>query len=338
MSHTETAGTKPEAAGSSRQWNFHPSLPITMSPVFDYPPRPKAALRWMLGAWLKITPPVNHLLFSLAAYWFLWPEMAVMQVFSAGWAAQIFAINLGATVILGTALHAYLYVFSAQQRRLKFDVRPMERSIRFTFGYQVWDNLFWTLVWGVPIWSAWMVLYFLVAAKGWVPTIESFFTGPIWFILLFFVIRFWQSFHFYWIHRLIHMPRLFKSVHHVHHRNVSVGPWSGLAMHPAEHVFYFSSILIHFVLPSHPIHVIFHMFSLSLGALLSHAGFDKVLFRDKEAIKAGSFHHQLHHRYFECNYGSEEVPLDRWFGSFHDGTAAATKRIRARKKLIFARK
>jgi len=80
------------------------------------------------------------------------------------------------------------------------------------------------------------------------------------------------------------------------------------------------------------------MFSLSLGALLSHSGFDKVLLKDKEAIKAGSFHHQLHHRYFECNYGSEEVPLDRWFSSFHNGTASATKRIRARKKKIFAGK
>jgi sterol desaturase/sphingolipid hydroxylase (fatty acid hydroxylase superfamily) len=46
----------------------------------------------------------------------------------------------------------------------------------------------------------------------------------------------------------------------------------------------------------------------------------------------------LHHRYFECNYGTAEMPWDRWFGSFHDGSEAATKRIRARKKLIFSRK
>jgi len=338
MAKEDRMDNETEPAGSSRTWNFHPSLPISMSPVFDYPPRPKASLKWLSGTWLKITPPVNHLLFALVAYWFLWPGMAAMQTISAGWTAQIFAINLSATLILGTALHTYLYVFGGQQMRLKYDVRPMEKSRRFTFGYQVWDNLYWALLWGVPIWSAWMVIYFAVAARGWVPTLDSFSAAPVWFVLLFFVIRFWQSFHFYWIHRLIHIPALFKSVHHVHHRNVSVGPWSGLSMHPVEHIFYFSGILIHFVLPSHPVHVIFHMFSLSLGALLSHAGFEKVLYKDKEAIKAGSFHHQLHHRYFECNYGSEEVPLDRWFGSFHDGTAAATKRTRARKKLIFERR
>lgn len=329
-----------EPAGQNQEWNYHPALPITMSPVFDVPPKPKAALNWLFGTWLKLTPPVSHLLFAIVAYTFFWPSMAMMQTFSWSWATQIFVINFGATVLLASVLHSYLYVFSGQAMRLKFDVRPMEKSARFTFGHQTWDNVFWTLCSGVPIWSAWMVLYFYVAANGWVPMMQSFNASAgwfVWFILMFFIIRFWQSFHFYWIHRLIHLPWLFKRVHSLHHRNVNVGPWSGLAMHPVEHWFYYSGILIHFVLPSHPIHVIFHLFALNLGAVYSHSGFDKLLVRGKEIIKGGSFHHQLHHRYFECNYGSEEIPLDRWFHSFHDGTRAATKRIRARKKLIFGR-
>lgn len=54
----------------------------------------------------------------------------------------------------------------------------------------------------------------------------------------FFLIRFWQSFYFYGIH----LPFLFKTVHHVHHRNINTGPWSGLPMHRVELLFYFSSI------------------------------------------------------------------------------------------------
>ena len=42
----------------------------------------------------------------------------------------------------------------------------------------------------------------------------------------------------------------------------------------------------------------------------------------------GNFHHQLHHRYFNCNYGNEFVPCDRWFGSEHDGTPEATQKMR----------
>ena len=338
MARKDGETTGQQAAGQSREWNFHPDLPIQMAPFFDVPLRLRASARWLANTWLKVTPPINHLAFAVVVYLFLLPAMPVMQTLSWEWVAQIFAINLGAVLILAGALHYYLYVFAGQKMRLKFDVRPMERSARFTFGNQTWDNVFWTLASGVPIWSAWVILYFYVAANGWIPTLDSISASPIWFVLFFLVIRLWQSFHFYWIHRFIHIPWLFRNVHHLHHRNVNVGPWSGLAMHPVEHLLYYSGILIHFVLPSHPIHVLFHLFALNLGAVFSHAGFDKLLIRDRETIKAGSFHHQLHHRYFECNYGSEEIPLDRWFGSFHDGTRAATKRIRARKKLIFARK
>jgi len=325
-------------ANKSKVWNYHPKLPISMSPVFELPFKPKAVFSWLIGSWFRLTPVSHHMVLAFLTFLLFWPSMGRIQLASWDWMAQIFFINLGASLLVGCSLHLYLHVFAGQQVRLKFDVSPMQKGSRFTFGYQLWDNMFWSIASGIPIWSAWMVLYFYVAANGWVPTLDSFLSSPVWFIALFFIIRFWQSFHFYWIHRLIHMPLLFKLVHHIHHRNVNVGPWSGLSMHPIEHLLYFSSILIHFVLPSHPLHVIFHMFSLSLGALLSHSGFERILIKDKETLKAGSFHHQLHHRFFECNYGSEEMPLDRWFGSFHDGTIESTKRIRERKKLILASK
>ena len=47
-------------------------------------------------------------------------------------------------------------------------------------------------------------------------------------------------------------------------------------------------------------------------------------------VLVGHFHHQLHHRYFECNYGSVDFPLDVWFGTFHDGTVDARRRLKER--------
>lgn len=58
---------------------------------------------------------------------------------------------------------------------------------------------------------------------------------------------------------------------------------------------------------------------------------------DPEAERSGDFFHQLHHRYFECNYGTSEVPFDKWFGTFHDGSAAATQATRAHKKQMYTR-
>jgi len=300
MTHIEHA--KSEQAGRSRDWNFHPALPIKMSPVFDVPPKPKAALGWLSGTWLHRTPPVNHLICAVLVYLVLWPSMAHIPSGGA-WVWQVITINFGLVALFATALHLYLYVFAGQQARLKFDVRPMERSSRFTFGHQTWDNVFWTLASSVVSMTLWALAYFWAAGNGHIASLDSVTAAPIWFIAFFFIIRFWQSFHFYWIHRLIHFPWLFKNVHHLHHRNVNVGPWSGLAMHPVESFLYFSGLSIHFLLPSHPIHVLFHMFALSLGAVFSHAGFDSLLIRDKKAIKAGDFHHQLHHRYFECKIG-----------------------------------
>lgn len=338
MSQTKSADNEVEPAGQSKDWNFHPKLPIDMSPVFDVPPRPKAALRWLAGTWLKATPSVGNLVLAVLIYHVLWPDMVAMTVFSWNWVSQISLINFCAVLIVAGGLHLYLYTFAGQKMKLRFDVRPMERSQRFTFGYQVWDNMFWALAVGVPIWTAWVVGYFYLAANGFVPSLSLVSEAPVWFVLFFPLIRLWQSFHFFVIHRLIHVPVLFRNVHYLHHRNVNVGPWSGMAMHPVEHAFYFSSLLIHFVLPSHPIHVIFHTLALSIGALFSHSGFQKLLIAKNNEVKAGSFHHQLHHRFFECNYGNEEVPMDCWFDSFHDGTNAASKIVRARKRLIFSSK
>ncbi len=103
-------------------------------------------------------------------------------------------------------------------------------------------------------------------------------------------------------------------------------------MHPVEHLLYFSSVAIHFVVASHPAHFLFHIYIQALNPAASHSGFGGLLVRDRKRVELGDFFHQLHHRYFECNYGTAEMPWDRWFGSFHDGTEDATRRTRERKR------
>ena len=83
--------------------------------------------------------------------------------------------------------------------------------------------------------------------------------------------------HFYLVHRLIHWPPLYRAVHSLHHNNANPGPWSGLAMHPVEHVLYSSAVLLHWVVPWHPLHVIFHLQHLGLAPAQSHAGFDQIV-------------------------------------------------------------
>ena len=156
--------------------------------------------------------------------------------------------------------------------------------------------------------------------------------SPLWFVLLFFLIPIWETFHFYWIHRLLHWPPLYRLAHAVHHRNINVGPWSGLSMHPLEHVLFLGSVLIHWVVVCHPVHVLYHLQYFALTAATTHTGFEGLVIKDKNRLALGTFHHQMHHRYFECNYGGLEIPWDKWFGSFHDGTAEANEHIKERRR------
>ena len=118
-------------------------------------------------------------------------------------------------------------------------------------------------------------------------------SNPIWFFVMFLLLPVAQSFHFYWLHRALHIPWIYKRVHSVHHRSVSVAPWSGFSMHPIEHVGYLSLLLIFLVVPAHPIHLLFIGYSLALSSATSHAGFENLVLGDKAHLKIGSFHHQL---------------------------------------------
>ncbi len=75
----------------------------------------------------------------------------------------------------------------------------------------------------------------------------------------------------------------------------------------------------------------------SLTAATSHTGYQAVLVRDKSYLALGTFHHQMHHRYFDCNYGKLEMPWDKWFGSFHDGTEDSHETFKARKEKMMAK-
>lgn len=79
---------------------------------------------------------------------------------------ELFAFNFDAIVLLVGLLDWYLQIHRGQSMQLRFDIRPVEKHSRFTFGYQDWDNMFWSLASGVSVWTAWLVIYFYITANG----------------------------------------------------------------------------------------------------------------------------------------------------------------------------
>ena len=317
-------------------WNYHPDLPLENPSVFRWPPEPGFLFRWFGRNWLMLSERVLLLVLAVILWLVAYPSLADCREFAVGWVAQVWAVNMVVMIATAGGLHWFFYVGKRQESRLKFDHRDLMRSNRtFNFSDQVRDNMFWTLGSGVAFWTLFQVVTMWMMANGIAP-VSEFSAHPVWFVLALILLPIWSAFHFYWVHRLLHVPALYRRFHALHHRNVNIGPWSGLSMHPVEHALYLTTICIHWVVVSHPIHLIFHLLYQTVGAAMTHTGYEDLLIRDKRRLALGTFYHTLHHRYYECNYGNQEMPWDRWFGTFHDGTEAGTKATRDRKREMYA--
>ena len=101
-------------------------------------------------------------------------------------------------------------------------------------------------------------------------------------------------------------------------------------MHPIEHVMYFGIIITIFIFPTHPIHMINLASRLGLLAVNGHTGFDHVVIGKKNIVNTSYYAHYLHHKYFEVNYSDGMIPLDKWFGSFHDGSEESNAAMKTR--------
>ena len=317
-----------------KRGNWRPNEALQTAPLFAWPWDFKAFVKWLPSYFL----PFNVVFITLGAlFWFyLTPAKATLETLSWDWVLYISARNSLAVLILFGALELRLYIKRSQTNRFKYNGRfPAEQpSDVFMFKSQNIDNVIRTFGTGLPIWSAYEVLLLWAWANGYGPW-TSFGDNPSWLLAFGLVIPIIHEIHFYCIHRLIHIPILYKWIHSVHHNSVNPSPWSSLSMHPVEHLLYWSGSLIHVILPSHPLLVLYHLQVSGTGAVIGHIGFDKIETGESRAIDTHAYAHYLHHKHFEVNYADGTVPIDRLMGTWHDGTKEGDRlmqeRFRAKK-------
>ena len=147
---------QPRAERSIRSdWNWHPELPILNSPLFVWPLRPVAILRWFAKSWFALSMTIATLCTALVVWMFLQPPLEQSVSFEFDWIAQMYLRNLGIMILIAGSLHLYFHKFKKQGQKRKYLAQDFEKNHhRFTFGDQVLDNMFWTLASGVTIWTA----------------------------------------------------------------------------------------------------------------------------------------------------------------------------------------
>jgi len=319
-----------------KRGDWKPDEPIELAPLLAWPARPMAILKWLFGYPGYFLPwGIIYMAFPIVTWEYLTPALAQMKSFEAWWIGYVLARNYALILAVLCAWHLRLYVQKAQGTDYKYTNRWLARDNPiFLFRNQLFDNVFWTAASAVPIWTAYEVITLWLYANHLIPYV-SFREHPIYCVVMMAAIPMLRDLHFYAIHRLIHWGPFYKWVHYLHHNNVNVGPVTGLSMHPIEHLLYFSGIIFHWIVPSHPIHALFHIQHAAITPAQGHAGFERVVLHEGVEVQTHDFFHYLHHKYFECNYGGDgPIPLDKWFGSFNDGTDASTEAMNAR---FFAR-
>lgn len=312
-----------------KRGNWKPDQPLQTAPVFVFPPRPLAFLKWLPGYFL----PWNVLWMLSAVFWWYYviPPREVLETLQWGWVLRLFLINCVAVFLFYGAFELHLYIRRAQGNRFKYNPKfPADhQSPAFFFGRQNVDSLIRGFGTGVPIWTAFEVLVLHLQARGIVPSV-SFAEHPYYLTAIALVLPVLHEAHFFVIHRLIHVPVLYKWIHSVHHNSVNPSPWSSLSMHPLEHLLYFATAAYHLLIISNPILVLYQLHMAGFGAVVGHVGFDKVEVTDKAGIDSHAYAHYLHHKYFEVNYGDGLLPFDKWFGTWHDGSKEGDALMQAR--------
>ena len=321
-----------EAAADIRdtRGEWQPAERPAPPPLWAWPPRPLEVMKFLLGYPGYLLPwNAFFCLVAIATWLYTQPELSRMAEFRLDWIAQIYLRNLGLLVLFAGGMHLRLYTFRGQGSKYKFNLNWLgDHNPAFLWSNQVRDNVFWSVASGCTVWTTYEALMMWAYANGMIPYVD-WRAEPAYFVLVLVALVMWQMVHFYFTHRLLHWRPLYRTAHYVHHKNLSIGPWSGLAMHPLEHIIFLSGVLIFWIVPSHPIHVLFLLQFNALAPAAGHAGFEQFVVKGKATLP-GDFFHYLHHRYFECNYGAPLVPFDRWFGSFHDGSPEAHAKMKER--------
>jgi sterol desaturase/sphingolipid hydroxylase (fatty acid hydroxylase superfamily) len=129
--------------------------------------------------------------------------------------------------------------------------------------------------------------------------------------------------YFYWSHRIMHHPRIFKYFHLVHHKSTNPSPWTSYAFHPLEGIVEAGILFpIVFLIPFHIsalISFLFFMMSFNVYAHLGYELFPKGFHKNFVGKWINtSVNHNLHHKYFTGNFGLYFLFWDRWMGTIRE--------------------
>ena len=310
-----------------KRGNWAPNAPARPAPIWDRPFSLRKVLAWVP----EYLWPWNAFHLATALVWVLflipsWESLASRSLVNYLW---LYGLNAGAMFLFLRAFEFFYYVPRIQETRFKYNGQfPADKpSDGFWFSSQNLDNFLRSFFVTIPLWTVVEIVMLWAYANSWAVWLP-WTTHWLWLSFVILIAPAVHEIYFFCLHRLIHWPPLYRRVHSVHHNSINPSPWSSLSRHPGEGFPYMAEAWLHLLIPSNPVCAYFTLHSVGFGAVNGHLGFE---IGDKASLKSHAYVHYLHHKYFEVNYGGDGlVPLDKLFGTWHDGSVEADEAMKAR--------
>ncbi len=214
----------------------------------------------------------------------------------------ILASALAMTAIVGLRYLATSGLFALITQRARPGLyRGMEVQIRREIGWSLLSAAIYGLPSGIVAWG-WQ-------ARGWTRIYTEASSFPWWWMPISVVLfLFAHDTWFYWTHRWMHAPRVFRLAHAVHHASRPPTAWAAMSFHPLEAVT--GAVVIPALVFLIPIHVAMLGLVLTIMTVMgitNHMGWE-IFPRALVHSRLGHWlitasHHHRHHEQYRCNYG-----------------------------------
>jgi sterol desaturase/sphingolipid hydroxylase (fatty acid hydroxylase superfamily) len=205
-------------------------------------------------------------------------------------------------------------------------------------GQQIRREILWSLlsafIYGAPA----GLLAWGWQERGWTRIYSAVSDYPLWWlpasVLVYLLLH---DTWFYWTHRLMHRPRVYKVAHAVHHASRHPTAWTAMSFHPLESLS--GAVLIPALVLVIPIHygaLLTVLTVMTVMGVTNHMGWE-IFPAWLVCGPAGRWlitasHHQRHHEKYLCNFGlyfrfwDRLCGTDRGLGSFERNLPAADQR------------
>ena len=146
--------------------------------------------------------------------------------------------------------------------------------------------------------------------------------GPLWIVVSFVITVIAHDAYFYWAHRIMHHPRLFRTFHRRHHRSHNPTPFTAYSFDLAEAAVMASfTVIWELIVPVSWVGFTAFLIHQIARNVIGHSGYElfparkdgRPLFDWMTTVT----HHDLHHSQAGYNYGLYFTWWDRWMGTEH---------------------